>query len=141
MTGIIMATKGVLLRKALAPAEEGKIFIWAWRIFSGSPTSTLEAIDIAPVAYIPAAIGNKAATVMTPGFEKPANKSFNGARPRVIARVRVPMKTNQVGSWSHTSRANIPTSKPVMSQASVVIGDFSSFHLGFDRFDSIFREK
>ena len=48
-----MATKGVLLRKALAPAEEGKILIWAWRIFSGSPTSTLEAmaVGLPTVAY------------------------------------------------------------------------------------------
>src|SRR5262249_26482180 len=67
--------------------------------------------------YIPAATGNSAATVSTPGLLKPFKSPCAGASCRVIATVIAPRNTTQVGSLSHTISANIVTSTINVSEA------------------------
>ena len=76
---------------------------------------------IAPVAYIPAAMGNSTATVTTPGLEKPLSSSSTGASFKVIAAVKVPMNTIQAGIFPQTRSAIMAASKATINHASVVI--------------------
>src|SRR5262249_51394382 len=75
------------------------------------------AYEMAPVEYIPAATGNNAATVSTPGLLKPFKSPFAGASCRVIATVVAPRNTTQIGSLSHTISTNIVTSTINVSEA------------------------
>src|SRR5271165_3193869 len=72
---------------------------------------------MAPVEYIPAATGNSAATVSTPGLLNPLSSPGGGAKRSVMAIVIAPMKTSHVGSLSHAITANIATSRARVVQA------------------------
>src|SRR5215467_15944392 len=116
-TGIIIATMGVLLMKALPIATGARILRLAAVSFLGLPIRRCDSNEMAPVEYIPAATGNNAATVSTPGLLKPFKSPFAGASCRVIATVVAPRNTTQIGSLSHTISANIVTSTINVSEA------------------------
>src|SRR5215469_10686276 len=78
-----------------------------------------ESSEIAPVEYIPAATGNRAATVSTPTLAKPFTRACSGASLSVIMTVRVPIKTSHVGSRSETRTANIATSRSSVIHACI----------------------
>lgn len=60
MMGIIMATIGVLFKKALPSATGGSILSWQPSKVLGNPINFSDTIPIAPVVYLPAATMNKA---------------------------------------------------------------------------------
>src|SRR5215471_1511146 len=117
--GIIIATRGVLYRNALAREIGIKILSCALTIDFGKPIKRSEMREIAPVAYIAAATGYSAATVITPVLLKPLNRPAAGASLSVIATVNVPMNTSQAGNFSDTSTANIAISKIRVIQAGI----------------------
>ncbi len=120
-TGIIIATMGVLFKTALPRAMGGKILSCAEVKEPGRPMSRWDRRDIAPVAYMPAATGNNAATVITPVLLNPARSASAGANFKVMAVVKVPMKTSQAGNRSQTRNANIMMRIPSITHASVDI--------------------
>jgi hypothetical protein len=67
---------------------------------------------------MPAATGNSAATVITPVLLNPVKSASAGANFKVMAVVKVPMKTSQAGKRSQARNANIITRMPTISQAS-----------------------
>jgi hypothetical protein len=117
MTGIIMATIGVLLRNELAIAMGGKILICAAPWVLGCPIRCCDKSVMAPVEYIPAATGKSAATVMTPTLPNPLSRASGGARCNVLQAVNVPINTSQFRNLPHTSRANIPARIATMIHA------------------------
>jgi hypothetical protein len=112
---------GVLFKTALPRAMGGKILSCAEVTESGRPMSRWDRRDMAPVAYMPAATGNNAATVITPVLLNPARRASAEANFKVIAVVKVPMKTSQDGNRSQTRNANIMIRIPSITQASVDI--------------------
>src|SRR5499425_2286969 len=120
-TGIIIATMGVLLMKALPMATGARILRLAAASLLGVPIRRCDSNEMAPVEYMPAATGNNAATVSTPGLLKPFKSPFAGASCRVIATVIAPRNTTQVGSLSHTINANMVTSRINVSEACKVM--------------------
>ena len=69
MTGIIIATRGVLFRNALPKAIGGRILSWAPSIDFGRPINRSLNRLIAPVEYIPAATTTGIVIVLaTQGF-------------------------------------------------------------------------
>ena len=73
------------------------------------------------MAYMPAATGKSTATVMTPVLLNPARSASAGANFKVMAVVKVPMKTSQDGNRSQTRNANIMMRIPSITHASVDI--------------------
>jgi hypothetical protein len=96
----------------------GKILSCAEVKEPGRPMSRWDRRDIAPVAYMPAATGNNAATVITPVLLNPARSASAGANFKVMAVVKVPMKTSQDGNRSQTRNANIVMRIPSINHAS-----------------------
>jgi hypothetical protein len=118
ITGIIIATSGVLLRNALPAVTGTKILSWAASMLFGRPVNFSLNRVIAPVEYMPAATMKSAPMVSTPELAKPARLRSSGARRRVMQRVRAPRKTVTGGSFVPSRAANVAARMPTVSQAS-----------------------
>ena len=117
MTGIIIATIGVLLIKALPIATGGRILRFALVPVFGCPISRCESSEMAPVAYMPAATGKRAATVKTPVLLNPFTSACGDASFKVIMAVNVAMNTSQVGYLPQASTTNIRASRTRVNHA------------------------
>jgi len=141
MTGIIIATSGVLFRKALPKATGGRILAWAVSRVLGRPMSFSLIIVIAPVLYMPAATMKSAPIVNTPGLEKPLRLASRGASLKVIVRVSAPRNTAAGGTLVKTSSANVVARIPIINHTSNVMtqppcpigGRCKSYRRIFDR--------
>ena len=102
-----MATSGVLFRKALAPATNGRILPNASPRVRGSPISWSTTRLTAPVEYMPAATTNSTPTVNMPGFANPASRPSSGPRWNVRQIVRTPRKTAAGGMRVANRTTNI----------------------------------
>ncbi len=121
MTGIIIATSGVLLRKALPTVTGARILSCAAVMVFGRPISLSLNRLIAPVEYMPAATMKSAPMVSTPELAKPARLRSSGARRKVMHSVSAPRKTVTGGNLVHSSAAKVAPRIATVNQASGVI--------------------
>ena len=117
ITGMSIATMGVLLRNALKAVTGSMRRIWARSGESGWPRRRCTTVVSAPVWPSPAATTNNAAIVTIPSLEKPASPA-DGVTAPAMTRMHTPPRMMRYGATRVAAReTKTPTTTESASHA------------------------
>ena len=117
MAGIIIATCGVLFRKALKTAVGAMVRHSAWCSERGRRSTFCTSQWMPPVSSSATATMHSTPTVIMPSLPKPANASLGVRTPETMSRVTAPRNTASAARFVKISVPTMPARIASVSQA------------------------